>query len=99
MHQVLCHALVHFDMRRFDDHVLERPDYFPMWAHKLKTKEEYEACFKGQCRGEPDGTNHMPKFPEVHDKMTTHSDVVYVKVYPSNFYTLLQCLFVCFVSF
>ena len=54
-----------FALCRYDDHVLEKPDYFPIWAHHLKKEHEYTLCAEGHCAGEPRGENNMPKFSEV----------------------------------
>ena len=59
-------------VRRFEDHVLEVPDYFPMWVHWLKTLESYKNCANAnsKCRGEMD--NRMDPFPERKCKKDNH---------------------------
>ena len=47
---------------RYQEHVLEVPDFFPMWAHHLKTAQQYEDCALGHCSAEPCRSNHMPGF-------------------------------------
>jgi len=59
---------------RFEDFVLERPDYFPMWAHALKTEGKYSDCALGRCKGQPREKNHMPDFDKV--KLLSLSDYI-----------------------
>ena len=51
---------------RFDDFVLQRPEYYPMWAHHLKKEKQYENCARMitcGCRGQY--KNRMPSFKTV----------------------------------
>ena len=54
------------DMCRFEDKILEGPDYFPMWVHHLKRNRSYVACATGvNCTGEPNYRNTMPSLDDL----------------------------------
>ena len=70
--------------------MLEGPEYYHLWAHQLKTDDEYVACATGHCRGEPDGRNHMPAFED-----GSRDDRCLMR--GEYFYTVLVCVFVFYL--
>ena len=79
---------------RFDDFVLQRPEYYPMWAHHLKKENPYENCARMitcGCRGQY--KNRMPPFKAVRTKGFTRQ-----KYYDYCVSTLLTTKHILFSS-
>ena len=96
------HIIICTYVRRFEDHVLEAPEYFPLWVHWLKTLEEYKNCAEAnsKCRG--DMGNRGGPFPgckKENDlpKVTSHafSLMLMVLLFPFILMVALFLFFYC----